>query len=79
MSKDSFAKYYQEKDRHVKYIKAKARERYQNLSKEEIMVMNEKRDIMVLGLERYKNLFKYEKKSLVEYRKKCKMRKNASQ
>ena len=59
MSQNLSAKYYQEnKER----LKKKARERYQNLSKEE----KKKRQY---GRECYKNLLKDEKDELVEYRK----------
>ena len=68
MSKNLSAKYYQEnKER----LEKKARERYQNLSKEE---KEKKRQY---GRECYKNLSEDEKNKLVEYGKKCRMRKNA--
>ena len=69
MPKNLSAKYYQEnKER----LQEKARERYQNLSKEE---KEKKRQY---GRERYKNLSEDEKQKLVDYRKKSyRMRKNA--
>ena len=54
-----------------KVYKKKARERYQNLSKEE------KEEKQQYGLERYKNLPEDAKQKLVEYIKKYKTRKNA--
>ena len=61
MPKVLSAKYYQEnKER----LQKKARERYQDLSKEE---KEKKRQY---GCERYKNLSEDEKNKLVEYRKK---------
>ena len=70
MSKNLSAKYYQEnKER----LQKKARERYQNLSKEE---KEKKRHY---GCGRYKNLSEDEKQKLVEYRKKYyRMGQNAS-
>ena len=66
----SSAKYYQEnKER----LSEKARERYQNLSKEE------KEKKQQYGRERYKHFSEDEKNKLVEYRKTFyRMRKNAS-
>ena len=68
MSQNLSVKYYQEnKER----LQKKARERYQNLSKEE----REKKRQYRRG--HYKNLSEDEKSKLVEYRKKCcRMRKN---
>ena len=67
MSKNLSAKYYQEnKER----LQKKARERYQNLSKEE---KEKKRQY---GRERYKSLPENEKQKLGEDRKKYRMRKN---
>ena len=60
MSKNLSAKYYLESKERLQKI---ARERYQNLSKEE----KEKRQY---GCERYKNLSEDEKQTLAEYRKK---------
>ena len=69
MSKNLSAKYYQE---YKERLQKKARERYQNLSKEE------KEKKQQYGCERYKNLSEDEKQKLVEYRKKYyRMRKNA--
>ena len=66
MSKNLLAKYYQE---NKEWIQKKARERYQNLSKEK------KRQY---GHERCKSLSENQKNKLVKYRKKCyRMRKNA--
>ena len=69
MGKNLSAKYYQEnKER----LQKKARERYQNLSKEE------KETNRQYVCERYKNLSEDEKNKRVEYKKKyCRMRKNA--
>ena len=61
MLKTLSAKYYQKtKER----LQKNAREKYQNLSKEE------KEKKLQHGRERYKNLFKNEAQKLVEYRKK---------
>ena len=66
MSKNLSAKFYQEnKER----LQRKARERYQNLSKDEKKVQ--------YGCEHYKNFSEHEKQKLVEYRKKYKMKINA--
>ena len=69
ISKNLSTKYYQEnKER----LRENARERYQNLSKEE---KGKKRQYC---RKRYKNLSENEKQKLVEYRKKYyRMRKNA--
>ena len=61
MSKTLSAKYYQE---NKEKLQKKARERYQNLSKEE----KEKKP--QYGRECYKNLSEDEKQKLVQYRKK---------
>ena len=68
MSESSSAKYYQEnKDR----LQKKARERYENLSKEE------KEKEQQYGCECYKNLSEQKKQKLARYRKKYyRMRKN---
>ena len=68
MSKNLSVKHYQEnKER----LQKKAREIYQNLSKEE------KEKKLQYGRERYKNLSEDEKNKLVEYRKKYyRVRKN---
>ena len=55
----------------TKQNKTKCPERYQNLSKNE-------KEKQKYGRECYKNLSKDEKQKLVEYRKKHRMRKNAS-
>ena len=69
MSKTLSAKYFQE---NRERLQRKARERYQNLSKEE------KEKKLEYGCEHYKNLSEDEKQKLVEYRKKYyRMRKNA--
>ena len=61
MSKDSSVKYYHNNKERLQ--KKKARERYQNLSKEE------KDKKCQYGREWYKNLTEDEKQELVEYRK----------
>ena len=67
VSKDSWNKYYQNKNER---LQKKARQRYQSLSKEE------KEKKQQYGLGQYKNLPDDEKEKLAEYRKKyCKMRK----
>ena len=60
MSKNFSAKYYQKKTKRLKI----ARQRYQNLLKEE------KEKNRQYGRERYKNLPENEKQKLVEHRKK---------
>ena len=68
MSKTLSARYYQE---NIEKLQQKARERYQNLPKEE------KEKTQQYGHERYKNLSEDEKQKLIEYRKKYyRMRKN---
>ena len=67
VSKDSWDKYYQNKNER---LQKKARQRYQSLSKEE------KEKKQQYGLGQYKNLPDDEKEKLAEYRKKYyKMRK----
>ena len=69
MSKTLSAKYFQE---NRERLQRKARERYQNLSKEE------KEKKLEYGCEHYKNFSEDEKQKLAEYRKKYyRMRKNA--
>ena len=66
MSKDSSAKYYQNKKRRLQ----------KKLVKDIKVFLKQKNNKVIIWLERYKNLPEDEKQKLAEYRKKYKMKKS---